>query len=88
MVHYGLSSNAFSHDTQVSDAINYLTPSERLEFHGEFPEYESLIWSGSWVDTDASGVDQEYMQWVTDWIEQNTSIRWEDGEPWRYEDGE
>lgn len=88
-----LSSNHFSHDDQVADVLRKLTHSTVIEHRLmadacmiEFPEYNRLTWSGSWVDTEASGVDPDYMSWVTDWIENNTPVFWEDGEPWLPED--
>lgn len=78
-----ISDNHFSLDEQIEDAIAYLTDEQYEAFRREFPEYdEGLIWSGSWVDTERSGVDPEFMSWVADWIESNTNIYWEDGEPW------
>lgn len=84
-----LSSNHFSVDDQTADVLSYLSNATDPElralsdsFVREFPEYNGLTWAGSWVDTDASGVDVEYMSWVRDWIENNTPVYWEDGEPW------
>lgn len=85
MPRLSLSSNAFSTDDQIADALSYLShkyPDLSNKFVEKFPEYNSLEWSGSWVDTEASGVDVEYMSWVADWIEDNTTIFWEEGEPW------
>lgn len=85
---HALSSNHFSVDDQTADALSFLSnatdPDLRAkadEFTREFPEYNRLTWSGSWVDAEASGVDVEYMDWVRDWIENNTPVYWEDGEP-------
>lgn len=84
-----VSSNQFATDTQIADALSYLSnstnPALRAlsdRFVGEFPEYNTLKWAGSWVDPGASGVDPDYMMWVADWIEANTPISWEEGEPW------
>lgn len=82
---YAISSNHFSVDQQIADAVSSLTDDQRTAFDAEFPEWDTLKWSGSWVDTDASGVDVEYTCWVADWIEANTSIHWEEGEPWMRE---
>lgn len=83
-----ISSNRWSHDQQVEDAVDYLrsgnvtlldaTPES---FDREFPEWGDLVWSGSWVDAEESGVDPDYMSWVTDWIEEHTLISWHEGEP-------
>lgn len=77
-----ISSNHYSFDDQVKDAVNNLSGEARDEFNQTFPEYNHLYWSGPWVDTYKSKVDIEFMSWVADWIEINTDIYWEDGEPW------
>lgn len=82
-----ISSNHFSHDLQVQDAVTWLrndsrfTLKMRTEFAEKFPEWDELKWEGSWVDVIDSDVDLEYMSWVADWIEENTPIYWRDGEP-------
>lgn len=82
-----LSSNAFSVDDQIADVISYLSLSDnyddlmRRKFTVVFPEYNSLEWSGSWVDWEASNVDPDYMSWITEWIEANTFVFWYEGEP-------
>lgn len=82
-----LSDNHFSADDQTRDAIDRgLTPDQRASFSAEFPEWDTLQWEGSWVDTDASGVDPEYTSWVRDWLESHTAIQWDDGEPYLYAD--
>jgi hypothetical protein len=82
-----ISSNRFSTDDQTADVISYL--SHQLEHHAvmekfvkDFPEYNGLTWEGSWVNTQDSDVEPDYMSWVRDWIEDNTPVYWEDGEPW------
>lgn len=78
-----ISNNHFSLDQQIDDAVSWINGgTSEAAFHREFPEWNSLIWSGSWVDTEESEVDVEYMAWVADWIERNTPVYWEDGEPW------
>jgi hypothetical protein len=54
------------------------------QFRDAFPEYAHLVWQdgGAWIDAEASKVDPEFMSWVADWIEANTPIFWEEGEPW------
>lgn len=79
-----LSSNAFSHDDQIADVLSYAStayPETMDRFTSDFPEYNHLEWSGSWVDTQASGVDPDYMSWVADWVEANLPVVWDDGEP-------
>jgi hypothetical protein len=82
-----LSSGHFSADTQLADVVQSLTEDERARFDTQFPEWDQLQWDdhGSWIDTEASGVDVEYTSWAIDWIEDNTSIRWDDGEPYRFD---
>jgi hypothetical protein len=77
-----ISSNHFSHDIQVKDAVSYMNKAAKEEFNAAFPEFDELIWEGSWVHAQKSGVDVEYMSWACDWIEAMTEIYWEDGEPW------
>jgi len=79
-----LSSGHFSVDTQLADVVRALTDDQRAAFLAVFPEWPNLVWSLSWIDADASGVDVDYPSWAIDWIEENTSIVWEDGEPYRY----
>lgn len=90
-----LSSNHFSVDDQTADVLSFLSNATDPElralsdkFVEEFPEYNSLEWSGSWADAEASGVDVEYMNWVRDWIENNTPVYWEDGEPYLSDNGD
>lgn len=87
-----LSSNAFSVDDQIADVISFLSLNEWSltgismdQFTTEFPEYNSLEWSGSWVDWEASNVDPDYMNWVSEWIERNTDVVWIDSEPFLLE---
>lgn len=79
-----VSSGHFSVDQQVADVVAQLDDETRARFLAAFPEWERLTWGmhGSWVDTDASGVDVEYVMWACDWLEQETPVWWEDGEPW------
>lgn len=84
-----ISSNHYSNDDQIRDVVHYLEtfmPDKEDEFLKEFPKWPNLEWSGSSVDTEASGVDPDYVSWIVDWVEANTSIYWEDGEPWVNDD--
>ena len=89
-----ISSNGFSVDDQIADAVSYLSNTHFIagkveeDFHRQFPEYNTLVWSGAWVDPEASGVDPEYMCFVADWLESNTPICWSDGEPVIFEEGD
>ena len=77
-----ISSNGLSVDQQIEDAVQHLTDEQRETFNAVFPEYATLTWDGGWVNTEVSGVEVDYMSWAADWIEANTGIYWEDGEPW------
>jgi hypothetical protein len=82
-----LSSGHFSHDDQMIDALNFLYrefPEDYATIIAKFPEMAEgrSIWSGSWLDTEAMGVDAEYSSWVVDAIEATGRVYWEDGEPW------
>ena len=82
-----ISSNGFSHDQQVSDALDYLRlnqPAAYSEIRKNFPE--NIIWedtaSKAWFDTKAMGVDVEWSSWLCDAIEETGLVIWEEGEPW------
>ena len=79
-----LSSNHYSVDIQLSDVVGLMPADVRAAFDAEYPEWESLTWSGSWVDYEASGVDVEYASWAIDWVESHTNVMWDDGEPYAY----
>lgn len=84
----GISSGHYSLDTQLVDAVSYLEsthPALYTKFLEATPEWERRTMGeghSSWFDTDAMGVDVEWSSWCVDWIEANTPIYWEDGEPW------
>jgi hypothetical protein len=82
MTRIAISSNHYSQDLQVKDAVSYLNPEQKERLLEVYPEFDELIWDGSWVHAGQSGVDPEFMSWVQDWIEQDTEVYWEDGEPW------
>jgi len=80
-----ISSNHYSVDTQLSDAVDALKDDEREAFDKAFPEWNTITWEPSplsHIDTEASGVDVEYTSWAIDWIEENTLITWYEGEPY------
>ena len=81
-----VSSNSFSHDQQVDDAWSWLRgemPEDDWDLLVEkFPEMERIVWSGSWFDVEAMGVDVEYTSWVADALEETGLILWQDGEPY------
>ena len=78
-----ISSNHFSVDQQIMDAILWLADHKpnhlKLIFH-EFPE--EPIMNGAHFDTEAMGVDPEWGNWLLEAIEDTGFIFWEDGEPW------
>lgn len=83
-----LSSNHKSVDDQLQDAVSYLEhnqPEQYAAFLIAFPEWPNRTFGdghSSWFDTEKMGVDPEWGSWAVDWIEGNTDILWEDGEPW------
>lgn len=90
-----ISSNHWSHDTQVRDAVDWLhlnRPAEHAEFLNVFNVWPMVQMEGShfqWLAvpfTKDEGhmieVDPEFGSWCCEWIEDNTPIFWEDGEPW------
>lgn len=77
-----ISSNHLSQDQQVSDALDWMRvthPTAYAAVRRHFPE--TLQWSGSWIDTDAMGVDCEWSSWLCDAIEETGLVLWIDGEP-------
>jgi hypothetical protein len=86
---FTVSGNQFSHDTQVSDALDFLRiarPGAYCTVRKEFTE--SIVWSGSWFDTEQMGVEPEYSSWLGEAIESTGFVTWWDGEPWAIEDGD
>lgn len=82
-----LSHNGYSVDLQLADVVSYLEgadPDTYSEFLRAFPEWERVIFpeQSAWIDWEAMGVDIEWSSWAVDWIENNTPIYWEEGEPW------
>lgn len=80
-----VSSNGFSHDLQVMDALNWMETEHNDEWETlvrRLPEVTRLVWEGSWVDTDATRCDPDFMSWVADALEDTGFIEWEDGEPY------
>lgn len=85
-----LSSNHLSVDSQLEDVVDSLATDQYDAFIAAFPEWENLTWDihRSWVDYEASDVDLEYTSWCIDWIEANTRVMWDDGEPFLMEDSD
>jgi len=82
-----LSSNHFSHEQQLQDVIESLDEAQFNELVKVFPCIDQgVVWDGSGWDYRAMSVDVDTPMFVTDWIEDNTLIRWEDGEPWLYDE--
>ena len=80
-----ISSNGFSHDRQVSDALDWLAHYDVEAWNAIVvpnSELRDIKWSGSWWDTEAMGVDDEMSSWIADELENTGFIVWEDGEPY------
>lgn len=83
-----VSSGHYSHDMQVSDALSFMAdhhPYEHAAIIAAHPELGRLVWSGSWVDTDAMGANPELMSWVADSVERSGCVWWSDGVPYAYD---
>lgn len=72
--------------TQVVWAVNSLTPAEWEAFQHSFPEWQrviEIIAAASPLSNyypEDGDPDVEIINWAADWIEQNTSMCWEDGD--------
>jgi len=80
-----ISSNQWSPDLQAMDAMQWLYCNNRVAFDAVnkvMPEYVNARTDGSWFDTTAMGVSDEWGSWLIDAIEDQSEIHWEDGEPW------
>ncbi len=82
-----ISSNHFSHDQQLADAMAWLAgfhPDAYAALMVEYPEWETRKWEmfGSQLDCEAMGVDVEWAMWLTDAVEATDLVMWSDGEPW------
>lgn len=78
-----ISSNHFSHDEQVLDALNYLRVRHVDAYctvRRDFPE--NIVFDGGWFNTEAMDVEPEWSSWLADAIEATGLVTWEDGEPW------
>lgn len=78
-----ISSGHYSVDIQTSDALDWL----RVNHADTYSEIrknfaETIQWEGSWFDTDAMSVDQEWGSWLVDAIEATGLVMWIDGEPY------
>lgn len=82
-----LSSDRYSHDEQLVDVIKWLVANDPGGASLLFLAYPDAAHYGeemtmSSIDTGNLGIDIEEPMWCTDWIEENTMVYWEDGEPW------
>ena len=92
-----LSSNHFSNDQQLADVVSYMEhhlPEKHVEFLARYPEWPKLGFIGTsssldylpvtrdGIDYYEGDLDVEATCWMVDWIEANTEVYWEDGEPW------
>lgn len=79
-----ISNNHWSHDQQVSDALDWLMnfqPEAYESVRKNFPETIVFEYDSSYFDTELMGVDPEYSSWLCDAIESTGFVIWEDGEP-------
>lgn len=83
-----LSSNHFSTDLQLQDVVNYMESvmpdkyAALLKLYPELPRaLDTLEDRSAWIDHEEANIDIEFSSWVIGWIEQNTPVMWEDGEP-------
>jgi hypothetical protein len=82
---YTISSNGFSHDQQVVDALDWLRINRvdvYTEIRKHFPENIIFPDKSAWIDYEAMGVDPEWSSWLCDAIEAEGEVTWIDGEPW------
>jgi hypothetical protein len=80
-----ISSNGFSHDTQVQDALDWLQQHHEADWTRittANPELTRLDWEGSWVAAEEMGLDVDFMSWVADELENTEWIIWDEGEPY------
>lgn len=80
-----ISSNGFSHDMQVNDALEWLRHGHLAAYNvivRANSELQNIIMDGAYWDTEAMGVDIEMSSWVADEIENTGLVTWEDGEPY------
>lgn len=86
-----VSGNHYSVHDQVIDAVESLNDEERAAFDAAHPEWGHVLeakGSDAWLDDAtaiAAGVNVEYMNSAIDWLEANTRISWDDGEPYLWE---
>ena len=89
MTAYTLASNAWGLGLQIECVVNWLEreqPEKYAELIAAFPDLPRALatvsGTSSWIDTEACGLDPDFDSWVVDWIEQNTTVIWDEGEPW------
>ena len=85
-----ISSNQFSTDLQVIDAMRYLEDAHNTEYReilASFPEYpdveNDLLNNGPscTVDTERLNLDDDWVGWVVEAITDTGWVFWMDGEP-------
>ena len=77
-----ISSDQFSHDLQIEDVLDWLEPETREAFGQQFPEFDNPVWNCTQLNYAAMGCDSEITQRAANWIEANTPVYWDEGEPW------
>jgi len=81
----GLSSGHFSLTDQTNDVVGWLRhqdPDAHAAFCAEFPEWDEFYQAGGYGEQ--VGLDPDYGSWAVDWIEGNSTVTWDDGEPYHY----
>ncbi len=85
-----LSSNGFSFDIQVADALEWLevvSPPRYGKIVQQFPELKDIQFDGGWIDTNIMGVDTDFMAWVAEALEETGLVLWMEGEPFGEPEG-
>ena len=86
MIKYeAISSNHYSEEMQMMDALNYIERKHPLYYREElvpsFPEVKDIVFEGGWLDYEAMNVDPEWSSWLIDEMELSGFVTWFDGEP-------
>ena len=80
-----IAEDRWSTDLQTMEGLAFIRenyPTDFAKVRAEFPETDSLVWSGSWVDTETMGLDPEWSSWLADAVESTGRVEWSDGDLW------
>lgn len=79
-----ISSNHWSTDIQVCDAMAWLRLNHPVEYSALASEFEHVTLPGTscWFADAYPDLDPEYGSWLIDAIEATGLVWWEEGEPW------